>query len=108
MTVAARAGVAGSWIDGTAVVTGGGNHQVVTPANGAVVAELALATPADVDTAVAAARRAQPGWGTATPVDRATGGFGAVLPQQAVQQASPHRCGSRGGTGARTAQVMLR
>ena len=72
MTVAARAGVAGSWIDGTAVVTGGGNHQVVNPANGAVVAELPLATPADVDTAVAAARRAQPGWGTATPVDRAT------------------------------------
>ena len=64
--------MAGSWIDGAAVVTGGTNHQVTNPANGDVVAELALATPADVDTAVAAARKAQPGWGGATPVDRAT------------------------------------
>ena len=70
MTVSAS--VAGSWINGAAVVTGGASHQVINPANGDVVAELALATPADVDTAVAAARKAQPGWGGATPVDRAT------------------------------------
>jgi betaine-aldehyde dehydrogenase len=63
---------AGSWINGAPVVTGGAKHQVINPANGEVVAELALATPDDVDTAVTAARTAQPGWGTATPVDRAT------------------------------------
>ncbi len=75
MTVTVSAGSdvrAGSWIDGAAVITGGAKHQVINPANGDVVAELALATPTDVDNAVAAARRAQPGWRTATPVDRAT------------------------------------
>ena len=70
MTVTVSASVAGSWINGAAVVTGGASHQVINPANGDVVAELALATPADVDTAVAAARTALPGWGSATPVDR--------------------------------------
>ena len=63
--------VASSWIDGAPVVTGGGLHQVVNPANGAPVAEMALATPADVDRAVASARAALRGWATATPVDRA-------------------------------------
>jgi betaine-aldehyde dehydrogenase len=63
--------VASSWIDGAPVPTGGGLHQVVNPANGAAVAEMALATPADVDRAVASARAALRGWATATPVDRA-------------------------------------
>lgn len=63
--------VAGSWIDGAPVVTAGGVHQVVNPANGSTVAEMALATPADVDRAVASARAALRGWATATPVDRA-------------------------------------
>ncbi|MGZ5390716.1 MAG: gamma-aminobutyraldehyde dehydrogenase [Mycobacterium sp.] len=63
--------VASSWIDGAPVVTGGGLHQVVNPANGAPVAEMASATPADVDRAVASARAALRGWATATPVDRA-------------------------------------
>ncbi|HEV7852049.1 MAG TPA: aldehyde dehydrogenase family protein, partial [Mycobacterium sp.] len=72
MTATVSASVAGSWINGAAVVTGGSRHQVVNPANGDVVAELALATPHDVDAAVAAARAAQRGWGSATPVDRAT------------------------------------
>ncbi|WP_006244265.1 gamma-aminobutyraldehyde dehydrogenase [Mycolicibacterium tusciae] len=63
--------VASSWIDGSPVVTEGGLHQVVNPANGARVAEMALATPADVDRAVASARAALRGWATATPVDRA-------------------------------------
>src|SRR3954453_8593007 len=72
MTATVSASVAGSWINGAAVITGGANHQVINPANGDVVAEIALATPADVDTAVEAARGAQRGWGCATPVDRAT------------------------------------
>jgi len=59
-------------IDGKEVVTGGGTHPIVNPANGEVVAEYALATPADVDVAVASARKALPGWSTATPVERAT------------------------------------
>lgn len=72
MGVAVSSSVASSWIDGAAVVTGGGAHRVVNPANGAVVAEMALATPADVDVAVAAARAAFPGWSRATPVERST------------------------------------
>jgi betaine-aldehyde dehydrogenase len=63
--------VASSWIDGAPVVTGGGLHQVINPANGAPVAEMALATSADVDRAVASARAALRGWATATPVERA-------------------------------------
>ncbi|MDO3640090.1 gamma-aminobutyraldehyde dehydrogenase, partial [Mycolicibacterium sp. KC 300] len=54
MTVATN--VAGSWIDGAAVATSGENHRVIDPATGRVVAEYALATPGDVDAAVAAAR----------------------------------------------------
>jgi betaine-aldehyde dehydrogenase len=59
-----------SWIDGSAVATGGQAFQIVNPANGGVVAEYALATRADVDSAVAAARKALPGWAAATPADR--------------------------------------
>ncbi|MBU3686318.1 MAG: gamma-aminobutyraldehyde dehydrogenase [Mycobacterium sp.] len=59
--------IASSWIDGAAVVTGGGRHQVVNPADGSVVAEFAMAQPADVDIAVASARAALPGWAGATP-----------------------------------------
>jgi betaine-aldehyde dehydrogenase len=62
--------MASSWIDGAEVVTGGGTHQIINPATGEAVAEYALATPADVDTAVASARRALSGWSTATPADR--------------------------------------
>jgi betaine-aldehyde dehydrogenase len=63
--------VAGSWIDGAAVVTGGAAHRVINPANGVTVAELALATTVDVDIAVAAARAALRQWATAAPVQRA-------------------------------------
>ena len=59
-----------SWIDGAPVTTAGSRHQVINPATGGVVAELALATPADVDVAVASARRALPAWSTATPAER--------------------------------------
>ena len=62
--------IASSWIDGAPVITGGSRHQVINPANGSVVAELALATPGDVDVAVAAARAALPGWSGATPAER--------------------------------------
>jgi len=62
--------IASSFIDGAPVTTAGAVHQVVNPATGAVVAELALATPADVDTAVASARAAQPAWAAATPAER--------------------------------------
>jgi len=60
-----------SWIDGAAVQTGGALHRVINPADGSVVAELALATPADVDRAVSSARTAFAEWSRATPVDRA-------------------------------------
>ncbi|MDX1874170.1 gamma-aminobutyraldehyde dehydrogenase [Mycolicibacterium sp. 120266] len=63
--------VAGSWINGAAVRTGGQPFSVISPATGEVVASYALATPADVDAAVAAARAAQPGWAKAAPVERA-------------------------------------
>ena len=62
--------VTSSWIDGAAVRTAGHTHQIIDPVTGQAVAEYALATPADVDTAVAAARRAFPGWSRATPADR--------------------------------------
>src|ERR1700733_13168270 len=62
--------VAGNWIAGSAVVTNGQAFKIVNPANGDVVAEYAMATAADVDTAVAAARGALPGWATATPAAR--------------------------------------
>ncbi len=70
MTVSLSAGVAGSWIDGSEVATGGRVHQIVNPANGRVVAEYAVATTTDVDVAVAAAGKALPGWARATPVER--------------------------------------
>jgi betaine-aldehyde dehydrogenase len=59
-----------SWIDGVPVTTAGGRHRITNPATGEVVAELALATPADVDVAVASARAALPGWSGATPAER--------------------------------------
>ena len=62
--------IPGSWIDGAAVTTTGARHQVINPATGDVVAELALATPADVDIAVASARAALPGWSSQSPAAR--------------------------------------
>ena len=62
--------MASSWIDGGEVVTAGGTHRIINPATGDAVTEYALATPADVDTAVTSARRALSGWATATPADR--------------------------------------
>jgi len=64
--------IASSWIDGVPLTTSGPRHPVVNPADGSVVAEMALAQPGDVDTAVAAARAALPGWAGATPAHRST------------------------------------
>ncbi|MET4431804.1 MULTISPECIES: gamma-aminobutyraldehyde dehydrogenase [unclassified Mycolicibacterium] len=62
--------MASSWIDGREVLTGGPTHKIINPATGDVVNEYALATPTEVDTAVASARKALSGWATATPADR--------------------------------------
>ena len=62
--------IASSWIDGAPLTTAGARHQVINPADGSIVAELALAAPGDVDLAVAAARAALPGWSGATPAER--------------------------------------
>ncbi len=62
--------ISSSWIDGAPVTTAGSPHQVINPATGDVVAELALATPGDIDLAVASARAALPGWSGATPAER--------------------------------------
>ena len=70
MTVADTVTSAGSWIDGAPVTTGGALHQVINPATGAPVAEIALAQAGDVDAAVASARGALPGWSAATPAER--------------------------------------
>ncbi|MFG3494561.1 gamma-aminobutyraldehyde dehydrogenase [Streptomyces sp. NPDC047928] len=50
--------------------TSGRDHTVVDPATGDDVFTYALAGPADVDAAVAAARAAFPGWSGATPGER--------------------------------------
>src|ERR1700752_1831049 len=70
MTATVSTSVAGSWIDGAPVVTGGGLHQVINPAAGDATADYAMATSADVDRAVTSARAALPGWATATPAER--------------------------------------
>ncbi|CDP84626.1 gamma-aminobutyraldehyde dehydrogenase [Mycolicibacterium farcinogenes] len=62
--------VTSSWINGAPVTTAGATHQIVDPATGRPVADYALATPADVDNAVEAARQAFPGWSKATPAER--------------------------------------
>jgi betaine-aldehyde dehydrogenase len=62
--------VASSWIDGAPVVTGGNAYQVINPATGEPVADFSLAAQVDVDTAVASARSALPGWASATPAER--------------------------------------
>lgn len=68
MSVAVK--VASSWINGASVETAGETHQIIDPATGKSVSEYNLATAADVDTAVAAARAAFPAWAGATPAER--------------------------------------
>ncbi|MEE1786464.1 gamma-aminobutyraldehyde dehydrogenase [Streptomyces sp. SP17BM10] len=60
-------GAGAQYIAGRQRPGNGEPFQVVNPADGSVVEQVALATTADVDTAVAAARAALPGWAAATP-----------------------------------------
>ncbi|MFG3228843.1 gamma-aminobutyraldehyde dehydrogenase [Kitasatospora sp. NPDC048194] len=60
-------GAGAQYIAGRLTRGGGEPFQVVNPADGSVVEQVALATAADVDTAVAAAKAALPGWSRATP-----------------------------------------
>jgi len=62
----------GHWIGGRAVPGGNGRAADVTdPATGSVTARVTLAGAAEVDTAVASARAAQPAWGETPPIRRA-------------------------------------
>ncbi|MEU7600122.1 gamma-aminobutyraldehyde dehydrogenase [Streptomyces sp. NPDC041003] len=65
--------------------TSGQSHTVVDPATGDEVLTYELASTADVDEAVAAAKRAFPGWSGATPGERsdALHRLAAVLAEQA-------------------------
>jgi betaine-aldehyde dehydrogenase len=87
MTTMVTANVAGSWIDGAAVETNGPPHTVLNPATGDAVAELTLAMAADVDDAVAAARRALTGWATTTPAERSAvlAGLAALTAEHAEE-----------------------
>ena len=58
--------IAGAAADGSTSDTG----EVVDPATGESIGHCVLASPADVDRAVAAAAAAFPGWSTAAPVER--------------------------------------
>ena len=61
-----------NFIDGEFVDAADGESEEVTnPATGDVIAEMQLSTEKDVDRAVAAARRAFPGWAATTPGERA-------------------------------------
>jgi malonate-semialdehyde dehydrogenase (acetylating) / methylmalonate-semialdehyde dehydrogenase len=59
--------IGGALVDGTS----GRSGDVFNPATGRVSAKVPLATAAEVDRAVAAARAAFPGWSNATPLRRA-------------------------------------
>ncbi|SEM38074.1 gamma-aminobutyraldehyde dehydrogenase [Streptacidiphilus jiangxiensis] len=52
--------------------TSGDTFDVTSPADGTLVQRVDLASTADVDAAVAAAKRAFPAWSTATPAERST------------------------------------
>lgn len=68
--MSAAVDITSSWINGAPVATAGATHPILDPATGRTVADYALATPADVDNAVAAARAAFPDWARATPAAR--------------------------------------
>ncbi|MFZ4301555.1 gamma-aminobutyraldehyde dehydrogenase [Streptomyces cinereoruber] len=65
--------------------TSGRDHHVIDPATGETVYTYALASTADVDEAVAAAKAAFPGWAGATPGERsdALHRFAGVLAERA-------------------------
>src|ERR671923_2118168 len=59
--------VGGEWID----PAGGETMEVLNPASGEVIAEVARSTAEDADRAVAAAKAALPEWLETTPAERA-------------------------------------
>ena len=60
------------WVDGRQVPSSGSRTaDVYNPATGAVTGQVALANAADVDAAVASARRAFPAWADTPPIRRA-------------------------------------
>src|SRR6476620_6732803 len=62
----------GHFIGGRLVAgTSGRTQPVANPATGAIARRVALAAPAEVDAAVAAAKAAQPAWGDTPPLRRA-------------------------------------
>jgi malonate-semialdehyde dehydrogenase (acetylating)/methylmalonate-semialdehyde dehydrogenase len=62
----------GHWIAGAPTAGSGTRHQTVwNPATGVAARQVRLASAADVDAAVAAARAAQPAWGELPPLRRA-------------------------------------
>lgn len=62
----------GHWIDGKRVAgTSGRKADVMNPATGEVQAQVALASKAELDAAVASAARAQRAWGATNPQKRA-------------------------------------
>ena len=62
-----------NFIDGQFVdAADGATEEVTNPANGDVIAEMPLSNEEDVNRAVAAAKKAFPGWSTTTPGERAT------------------------------------
>ncbi|WP_405805763.1 gamma-aminobutyraldehyde dehydrogenase [Streptomyces sp. NBC_00210] len=77
--------------------TSGRTQDIVNPANGEPVHTYELASAADVDDAVAAAREAFPGWAGATPGERsdALHRFASVLAEQAedLAYAESLQCG---------------
>ena len=68
---------------GHRVGTSGTSFEVLDPSTGEVVEEVVLASPADVDAAVAAAGAAFEEWSRATPAERAT-----VLARAAIEKRS--------------------
>jgi betaine-aldehyde dehydrogenase len=65
-----------NFIDGQLVdAAEGATEEVTNPANGEVIAEQPLSTEEDVNRAVAAAKRAFPGWAATTPGERAAALF---------------------------------
>jgi len=81
---AATAEVVPHFIGGRAVVGTGTRLPVFNPATGAIAREVALASAADVEAAVASARAAQPAWAQMPAVRRARvlAGFLALLNEQ--------------------------
>ena len=59
--------IGGNWVDSA----GSDLREVYSPADESVVGAVAAGTLEDVERAVAAARRAQPGWAALTPMERA-------------------------------------